>query len=287
MPISYYTHLYVYGGGPPIWFPGGPLFELPVEDDLQERAVSKPNTAITSNPLDNPIWSALTSRQAHLALGGRLAKRYPKDMATIAAVASSEPAAYAELAALIADDEAVYLAGAELRHIELQLPSSLKIKHQTSITQMVYSRQAREPENDKDITILSEADLPEMLELISLAHLGPFQARTYQLGRYLGIRHQGQLVAMAGERLSLEGYREISTVCTHPNFQGRGYARQLVSRLVSINWNEGNTPFLHVMRDNERAKSIYESLGFRERRRISLIVVQRADGVSKDRVTRE
>jgi predicted GNAT family acetyltransferase len=282
MPLPYLPHFYIYGGGPLFWFPDALPFDPPLENDRKEQSI-----AMTSSALDNPIWSALTSRQAHLALGGKLAKRYPKDIAAIAAVASPEPAAFAELATLIADDEAVYLAGVELRHIESQLPSSLKIKHQTSTIQMVYSRPARAPENDKDITSLSEVDLPEILELISLAHPGPFQARTYQLGRYLGIRHQGQLVAMAGERMSLDGYREISTVCTHPDFQGRGYARQLVSRLVNINLNEGNTPFLHVMRDNERAKSIYESLGFVERRRIPLLVVQRAAGVSNCRVRGE
>ncbi|MBE7555933.1 MAG: GNAT family N-acetyltransferase [Anaerolineales bacterium] len=85
---------------------------------------------------------------------------------------------------------------------------------------------------------------------------------------------------MAGERLWLEGYREISTVCTHPDFRGRGYARQLVSRLVNTILDEGITPFLHVMHDNKRAKSIYESLGFVERRRLPLLVVQLANGLS-------
>jgi predicted GNAT family acetyltransferase len=92
---------------------------------------------------------------------------------------------------------------------------------------------------------------------------------------------------MVGERMSRDGYRELSTVYTHPDFQGRRYARQLVSRLVNVKLNEGNTPFLHVLPNNERARAVYESLGFVERRRIPLIVVQHADGVSKDRVTRE
>jgi predicted GNAT family acetyltransferase len=275
MPLPYLPHFYIYGGGPLFWFPDALPFDPPLENDRKEQSI-----AMTSSALDNPIWSALTSRQAHLAIGGKLAKRYPKDMAAIAAVASSEPAAFAELATLIAAGEAVYLAGTELSHIVSQLPSSLRVKHQTSTIQMVYSRPARAPENNKDISTLSEADLPEILELISLARPGPFLARTYQLGKYLGFRHRGQLVAMAGERMSLDGYREISTICTHPDFQGRGYAGQLVSRLVNINLSEGNTPFLHVMHENERARSIYKSLGFVERRRMPLVVVQRADGVS-------
>ena len=111
-------------------------------------------------------------------------------------------------------------------------------------------------------------------------HLLITLAILYQMGKYLGIRHQGQLIAMAGERMWLDGYREISTVCTHPDFQGYGYARQLVSCLVNTILSEGNTPFLHVMHDNERAKAIYEDLGFVERRRLPLIVVQLANGVS-------
>jgi predicted GNAT family acetyltransferase len=85
---------------------------------------------------------------------------------------------------------------------------------------------------------------------------------------------------MAGERMWLDGYREISTICTHPDFQGRGYVCRLVSHLVNINLSEGHTPFLHVMHDNERAISIYESLGFVERRRLPLIIVQLAAGGS-------
>jgi predicted GNAT family acetyltransferase len=266
--------MYIYGGSQFFWFPGATPFETLVENDQKEQPLSKPNITIAANPLDNPIWSALTSRQAHLALGGRLAKRYPPDMATVAAVVSPERAALAELATLIENNEAVYLTGIELNDIESQLPSSLKVKHRTSVVQMVYLRPVGVPESETDISILSEADVPEMLTLTSRAY--PLLARTYQMGKYLGIRQQGQLVAMVGERMWLDGYREISTVCTHPDFQGRDYARQLVSRLVNDNLSEGNTPFLHVMDDNKRAKSIYEGLGFVERRHMPLIIVQRA-----------
>jgi predicted GNAT family acetyltransferase len=276
MPIPYYMpHLYAYGGGHLFWFPGGPLFGSPVEDVATEQVVSKPDTAVTSTLLDNPIWSALTGQQAHLALGGKLARRYPPEMAAIAAVSHPERAAFAELATLIAAGETVYLAGSELGDIESQLPSSLKIKHQASVIQMVYSRPSKVAMRAKNITILSEADVPEMLKLVSLAQPGPFLVRAHKMGTYLGIRQQGQLVAMAGERMHLAGYREISTICTHPDFQGRGYARQLISQLVNLNLDQGNTPFLHVMNDNKRAKSIYESMGFVERSRISLVVLQR------------
>jgi hypothetical protein len=175
MPLPYLPYFYIYGGGQLFWFPGTLPFEYFLENEPKEPAM-----ATTSSPLDSPIWSALNSRQAHLALGSKLAKRYPKDMAAVAAVASPEPAAFAELATLIEAGEAVYLTGAELSDIESQLPSSLKVKHQTSSIQMVYSPPVRVPGSEKGISILSKADIPEMLALISLAHPGPFLAHTYQ-----------------------------------------------------------------------------------------------------------
>ncbi|MBE7555934.1 MAG: hypothetical protein HS126_33185 [Anaerolineales bacterium] len=179
MPLPFLPHFYIYGGNQLYWFPGALPFDPPLEKG-------------TSSALDNPVWSALTGRQAHLARGGRLAKRYPQEMAAVAAVARPESAAFAELAALMAEDEAVYLAGAELSHIESQLPPLLQVKHQTSVIQMVYPNSARIPEGEKNISLLSEADVPEMLALTALAHPDGLLAHTYQMGKYLGIRHQGQ-----------------------------------------------------------------------------------------------
>lgn len=274
MSFFYMPHLYIYGGGHLYWFPGPLSFETETENNQKALFL---NPVVTTHPLDNPVWSALTSRQANLALGGKLAKRYPPTMAAIAAVSTVERAAFDELAALITFGEVVYLAGFELSDIEPQLPPSLKAKHQLTVIQMVYSGSGSVARHEKEISVLSQTDVPEMLNLVALAQPGPFLGRTYEMGRYFGIPRQGQLVAMAGERIVLEGYREISTICTHPDFQGHGYARQLVGHLVDIHLKEGNTPFLHVIPDNERAKAIYESLGFMERRRIPLIGLQRAD----------
>jgi predicted GNAT family acetyltransferase len=104
-----------------------------------------------------------------------------------------------------------------------------------------------------------------MVELASLTKPGPFGRRTHELGTYLGIRSEGKLVAMAGERLKVPGYTEVSAVCTHPEHTGKGYARVLMTEMMQCIRDRGETPFLHVRRDNRRAVELYERLGFRTR----------------------
>jgi predicted GNAT family acetyltransferase len=138
-------------------------------------------------------------------------------------------------------------------------------------------RRAKGPEPRYEVSELSEANIPEMLALTSLTHPGPFRPHTYTLGTYLGIHVNGRLIAMAGQRMHLPGHREISAVCTHPEFTGRGLARMLVSRLVDAVFDEGLTPFLHVEESNVRAQAVYTSLGFAERRRLPVLVAERVD----------
>jgi predicted GNAT family acetyltransferase len=141
--------------------------------------------------------------------------------------------------------------------------------------QMVCDTRVEVPARGAELCVLSEADIPEMLALTALTHPGPFRSHTYTLGTYLGIRVDSRLAAMAGQRMHLPGYREISAVCTHPDFQGRGYARTVVSRLVAETFERGLVPFLHVEEANERAQALYNALGFVERARLPLLVIER------------
>ena len=120
---------------------------------------------------------------------------------------------------------------------------------------------------------LGAADVPELLALTELTQPGPFGPRTIELGRYIGVRVDGRVAAMAGERLRPEGHTEISAVCTHPDFAGRGYARALMRLLMSDAARVGRLPMLHVKTENG-AKHLYEKLGFRERRPIRLTVIR-------------
>jgi predicted GNAT family acetyltransferase len=122
---------------------------------------------------------------------------------------------------------------------------------------------------------LTLSNVPDMLELIELTHPGPFLPRTIKIGNYIGIRQNGQLIAMAGERMSVPGYREISAVCTHPDHQGKGYARLLVSNLVNQHCKAGIASFLHVFENNTLAIHLYEKLHFQKRCEMQGLAISR------------
>jgi predicted GNAT family acetyltransferase len=112
---------------------------------------------------------------------------------------------------------------------------------------------------------LGAEDATEMVELAKLTKPGPFGIRTHELGTYLGIRYEGKLVAMAGERLKVPGHTEVSAVCTHQDHTGKGYAAVLMRKIMRGIAERREIPFLHVRRDNTRAVALYERLGFRTR----------------------
>jgi predicted GNAT family acetyltransferase len=124
---------------------------------------------------------------------------------------------------------------------------------------------------------LGDKDSPEMLELTALTKPGPFGRRTHELGYYVGIRAAGKLVAMAGERMKVPGYTEVSAVCTHPDHLGKGYAAALMTEVMRSIRGRGEKPFLHVRSDNSRAIAIYERLGFRKRSEGHYAVLRRKD----------
>jgi len=224
----------------------------------------------TDKTLDNPAWYSLTTQHAHFALGGAQAKRYPPEMAPLAAIASLEPSALSDLATIVDPGEVIYLVG-----IVPPLTPAWTIKFQIAAVQMVCQRLVETALTGIDISILSEGDVPDMLALTALTHTGPFRTRTYEMGTHLGIRVHGQLIAMAGEFLFLDNYREINVVCTHQDFRRHGYARAIVGQLARASLEQGLKPFLFVMPENETAQLLYKSLGFVERRRIPMIGMQR------------
>lgn len=230
-----------------------------------------------TSDLDNPAWSALTTLQAYLAVGDSLARRYPPDIAPIAGIGTRDSNAINELCALVPEGDVLSLPGT-LEELAPLLPASVKITLQKRLVQMISVHPPDVPAPSVEVSVLSDADVPEMLSLVALTHPGPFRPRTYTLGTYLGIRVDGRLAAMAGQRMHLPGWREISAVCTHPELQGRGYARTLVALQVAAIRDQGLTPFLHLEETNQRAQNVYAALGFVERKRLPLLVIERANG---------
>jgi predicted GNAT family acetyltransferase len=152
------------------------------------------------------------------------------------------------------------------------IPADWTVSRSMAISQMI-ADSVHAAGHEHRFVELGEANVAEMLALCELAKPGPFGPRTYELGTYLGIRVGGDLVAMAGERLRLTGFTELSAVCTHPDHRGRGYAQVLVAELARRILEREEMPFLHVRTDNADAIHVYEKLGFRLRRLIHLAIV--------------
>ena len=224
----------------------------------------------TMHLLDNPIWSALTTQLAHFAQTEERARRFPPQVTALAAVADETPESYASLDRLLSEAPA----GLFLHRLP-EFPPQWSLIRTLPLWQMVFE-DGRTVAPRHAFTPLEKNDAREMLALAELTKPGPFGLRTHELGNYLGVREQGKLIAMAGERLRVPGFAEISAVCTHPDHLGHGYATSLIAELVQRIHTRGEIPFLHVAEENERAIALYERLGFRKRHRFQLAVIQRA-----------
>lgn len=220
------------------------------------------------HPLDNVVWTALTTHQAGIALVEGMARRFPPEMAVFGALALPLPPAWDSLARLAKVPVGLYSAG------PLSLPPGWTVTRHVELLQMVQddaSAAASDHGGKPPIEIfeLAEADLPEMSTLYSATRPGrTICPRIQKLGTFLGIRQQGHLVAMGGLRLHVPGYREITTVATLPSHEGRGYATALVVALIRAIRERKEQPYLTVRTDNARAIAIYQRLGFRERSRL-------------------
>ena len=227
-----------------------------------------------SKQLEQPPWSALTSTHAALALGNALARRYPPDIAPMAGIREVSPACLDALVALMKPDDIVGLFSAE----PVPANGDLVVVEHKMIEQMVYEPSEIAPATGEQVT-LTLADVSEMEQLVELTKPGPFARRTIVLGSYIGIRKDGRLVAMAGERMRCDGFTEISAVCTHPDHCGRGHALFLVSTLMRDILARGETPFLHIFSDNTGAAALYRKLGFAYCRSLTVTVLKKHDSV--------
>jgi ribosomal protein S18 acetylase RimI-like enzyme len=214
-----------------------------------------------THPLDKLIWTALTTRQAHLSEGDERARRFQTDIGPFAAALDTSEASVASLAALIPADGDISL----LEPLPPNAPSNVEVSFTAPGVQMITRSFTRAPKRDLPIEPLGDAEAAEMLALALLTRPGPFRARTHTLGRFIGIRDNGKLIAMAGERLQTDEFIEISGVCTHPDYRSRGYGAALLTTVGQRILDEGKTPFLHAYASNTGAIGLYRSLGFEHR----------------------
>jgi len=215
------------------------------------------------HPLHNIIWQALTTRHSQFAIGFATAQRFVPEVSPLSGFETNNDDGYQSLATIAGNDSVA---------VFLDVPYGARPEWETlggaPLLQMVCENGDASHNTAKSPPTLIELgpqDSPEMLELTKLTKPGPFGSRTHELGTYLGIRTDGKLVAMAGERLKVPGFTEVSAVCTHPDHLGKGYAGVLMKEVMQRIRQRGETPFLHVRKDNTRAIALYERLGFRTR----------------------
>jgi predicted GNAT family acetyltransferase len=229
--------------------------------------------------LDRPIWTALTTEQAHLGRGDALARRYDPDVAPFAALASDTPAAYDALYELLLPGEQV----AMLSPDAVNGIGPLQANQIGTIHQMVAVRHEAGNLDELEVIRLGQVDAKDMLDLAQRTKPGPFGRRTHEMGNYIGIHDQGRLIAMAGERMRIDGYVEISAVCVDDDWRGRGFAGRLIKLLRKEIEQRGQTPFLHVFSHNSTAIKLYERLGFELRRAFVLTQISRVgEGSTND-----
>ncbi|MEV7981866.1 GNAT family N-acetyltransferase [Streptomyces sp. NPDC086519] len=217
--------------------------------------------------LDNPAWAALTGPHASFAERVGHAVRYQQDVAPFHAVSDEEdPRAWADLAALVGPGGTASVRGVT------EAPVGWEVVRTGHGVQLVDTALRAEP--DPEAVRLGPDDVPEILDLVARTEPGPYLPRTVELGTYLGIRHQGRLIALAGERLHPPGWTEISAVCTDPAHRGRGLATRLVRAVAAGIKERGERPFLHAAATNTNAIRLYESIGFTLRRRTVFSLVR-------------
>ncbi|MES3001071.1 MAG: GNAT family N-acetyltransferase [Pseudomonadota bacterium] len=218
--------------------------------------------------LDNIFWNALAGPQAKFASGSGDARRFARGFSPIIGFRNPREPDFAALAPYCEAGEHFYCVD-----WTGEAPEGWTIEAEATMFQMVWDAPLPQATQDARIVPLRPEHAPLAVELAALTQPGPFGPRTPELGDYFGIFEDGRLVAMSGERLHADGVREISGVCTHPQAQGRGLARLLVSHLVRRHHLRGERSFLHVMRSNNGAHSLYGRMGFRDRRECPVRVV--------------
>ncbi len=223
--------------------------------------------------LDRPAFATLTGRQGHLAIHHGDAMRMDPDYGLFAATVDDGPESLAALGELVRDRGNVGL-------IEPAAPPPVpgtQVVSSAICLQMVAETVAPAWDVAFDMLRLGDADAAEMLALATLTKPGPFFTRTHQLGDFIGVRVDGKLAAMAGERMRPDGFTEASGVCLHPHHRGRGLAARLLREVTARILARGERAFLHSYADNATAIGLYESLGYRGRREVAFTVLTAGD----------
>ncbi len=222
--------------------------------------------------LDQPMWSALTTAQSHFAVGDGLARAYLPAIGPLSGLAEQSPATYDDLHRLAAPNGIHVL----FLHEPPVPRAGWTLIRGGLVDQMVFTgSHVDNLRSPAEMRLLAAADVSAMVELATLTEPGPFRDRTHELGTFYGILEGDRLLSMAGQRMRVPGFVEVSAVCTHPDARGRGYARILMSAVMKLILDSGDTPFLHTFADNHSAIRVYHALGYEKRCTFHLAVLKR------------
>ncbi|WP_035862026.1 GNAT family N-acetyltransferase, partial [Cryptosporangium arvum] len=227
-----------------------------------------PGTTVEPHPLDHAAWASLTGAHRHLAQIHGQAARYLPDVSPLGVLAPGADArVWDDVIALLGPDAVLSLTA-----LDVTPPESFGIEFSAPGVQLIDA--TVDARTDPEAIRLTTADVPEMLELVERTRPGPFARRTIELGTYLGIRREGALIAMAGERMRPPGHTEISAVCTDPAHRGQGLGSRLVLAVAAGIRARGEVPFLHAAATNTGAIALYEKLGFVLRRNTTFSAIR-------------
>ncbi|MBS1520587.1 MAG: GNAT family N-acetyltransferase [Bacteroidetes bacterium] len=222
--------------------------------------------------LDNPAWNALISGNENLYYGNDHIRYFDRDISPFVGFKENIKENFRELYEMMPEGKVFLFVAPN----EMEIPAPWKVLNCIKGNQMIYKPGVVFGQPTTELTPLAQEHVPQMLSLTKLTNPGPFAERTIDFGHYRGIFEDGELAAMAGQRLHAFNYAEISAVCTHPDHTGNGYARQLLIYQINRIMAAGEIPYLHVRSDNDRAIKVYESLGFVTRCNVWFSVIQKA-----------
>ncbi|MGZ3833943.1 MAG: GNAT family N-acetyltransferase, partial [Mucilaginibacter sp.] len=204
--------------------------------------------------LDNPAWNALISGNKHLAHGREQVRYFDREVSPFVGLEENSPRNFSVLHEQVPHNNPILFVAPN----ETEFPAQWKVLQFIKGLQMVCYIEKEQDLVQRQMVPLTDEHIPQMLALTKLTNPGPFAAKTIEFGHYQGVFEQDKLVAMAGQRLHVFEYAEVSAVCTHPDHLGKGYARELLLRQMHRIKAASGVPFLHVRYDNERAISLYE-----------------------------
>lgn len=223
--------------------------------------------------LDDMTWHALTGPHAHLAESSAdgLARRYRDGITRFCGVGTLDAAGWRALGDLVGPaGVAVFLRGEVER-----TPDGWTEVLREPATQYVATTLADPPPGTEEVIELTAADSPDMVRLVADTEPGPFGPNSHLTGRWFGVRREGRLVAMAGERMRVPGYGEVSGVCVDPSARGSGLGAVVTLAAARGIEERGDRAMLHVRDGNDAAHRLYLRTGFVVRRRVAVVILRR------------